>query len=139
VALVPPPRRGWKRRSGCPPRHPPEPADIDDPLRPQSAYGAGEICDGTDEPAAGPVDRRADRCPVDVLGVVVRHLRRPRGLVALEPGEVHPEWVEHVLAVHLVERLTGDLLDENAADHISGVRIVKAPARSKRPGSMLGR
>jgi hypothetical protein len=56
-----------------------------------------------------------------------------------EPGAVHPEWVEHILAVHLVERLTGDPLDENAADHVSGVRIVEPPAWSKPPGSVLGR
>ena len=69
----------------------------------------------------------------------MRHLRRPRGLMPLQPRAGHPEWVEHILAVHLVERLTGDLLDENAADHVSGVRVVEALARSKPPGSVLGR
>ncbi len=51
----------------------------------------------------------------------MRHLRRPRGLMPLEPRAVHPDEVEHVLAVHLVERLTGDLLDKDAADHVAGV------------------
>jgi hypothetical protein len=52
---------------------------------------------------------------------MVRRLWHPRGLTALEPRAFHPDRVEHVLAVHVVERLTGDLLDEDAGDHVAGV------------------
>ena len=66
---------------------------------------------------------------------MVRHRRAPRGLVALEPGRIHPERVEHELAVHLVELAAGRLLRENAGDHVSGVRVFEAFARTEMAAS----
>ena len=70
---------------------------------------------------------------------MVCRLRRPRGLVTLEPGPIHAERVEDELAVDLVERPTGRLLHEDPGDHIAGVRIPEALAGRERRRSVRGR
>lgn len=70
---------------------------------------------------------------------MVGRLRRPRGLVTLEPGPIRPERVEDELAVDLVERTTGRLLHQDPGDHVAGIRVVEAPTGREPRGAVRGR
>src|SRR5436190_7803285 len=69
VAVVAQPRLGWERRSRRPAREVLESPGVDDPLRPESAYEADQVRGGGNKASAGPVDRRANRGPVELVGV----------------------------------------------------------------------
>ena len=69
---------------------------------------------------------------------MVRYDRPPRRLMSFQPGVLHPEWVKDVLAVDLVQRSTGRLLREDAADHVPGVRVLEALAWREAPPRVRG-
>src|SRR6266516_7953776 len=65
-----------------------------DLFRPEGTHEAGQVGRGGDQAAAGPVDRRGDRGPVELARVVVGGFGLPGRLVPFQPGAVHPSWVE---------------------------------------------
>ena len=66
-------------------------------------------------------------------GVVVCHRPRlPRRLVALKPGACPSRaGRRRSLGANLVERPTGDLLNEDSGDHVASVRVLEALAGSE--------